>query len=325
MVLRSVGPSRPRLGSAPPAGGYRWIYLDGVSDDGASALTLIAMLGSVFSPHYAAARARRPDADPLEHCAMNVAIYGASRNAWCLTERARSEVALSSDELRIGTSGARWAGDTLEFDLDERTAPFGGRVRGKVSFRPAGWTALAAGLDRPGHHAWLPIAPSGRVTVELQSPGLRFEGHGYLDSNEGTCGLEDSFRAWTWTRATGTDGTSLVSYDTQERSGVELATCLLVDRAGTPQEREPLAWHALPSTWWGIERRIRGDAGHSPVLLRTLESTPFYSRSLVAVRAGGRDSVAVHETLSADRFRTPWVQFLIPFRMRGPGRKEARP
>jgi carotenoid 1,2-hydratase len=59
-----------------PSGGYAWWYVDALSDDGAHALTLIAMLGNVFSPFYARARAQGGPADPLAHCTMNVALYG---------------------------------------------------------------------------------------------------------------------------------------------------------------------------------------------------------------------------------------------------------
>ena len=39
-------------------GGYLWWYLDGLSDDGQWAITLIAFVGTVFSPAYFRARAR---------------------------------------------------------------------------------------------------------------------------------------------------------------------------------------------------------------------------------------------------------------------------
>ena len=34
-----------------PPGGYLWWYLDALSDDGRSGITVIALLGSVFSPY----------------------------------------------------------------------------------------------------------------------------------------------------------------------------------------------------------------------------------------------------------------------------------
>lgn len=37
--------------AAVPSGGYRWWYLDGLSDDGRHGLTIIGFAGSVFSPY----------------------------------------------------------------------------------------------------------------------------------------------------------------------------------------------------------------------------------------------------------------------------------
>ena len=62
-------------------GGYAWWYVDALSADRRHGLTVIALLGSVFSPYYARARRRDPAADPLQYCAMNVALYGDTRIA----------------------------------------------------------------------------------------------------------------------------------------------------------------------------------------------------------------------------------------------------
>ena len=40
--------------------GYAWWYIDALSDDGKQGLTIIAFIGSVFSPYYAWARRRGP-------------------------------------------------------------------------------------------------------------------------------------------------------------------------------------------------------------------------------------------------------------------------
>ena len=42
-----------------------------MSDDGGDALTVIAFVGSAFSPYY-----RRSRGDPDNHCALNVVLYG---------------------------------------------------------------------------------------------------------------------------------------------------------------------------------------------------------------------------------------------------------
>ena len=81
-------------------GGYAWWYLDALSDDGRHGITVIAFIGSVFSPYYARARRRAGSAgaDPLNHCAVNVALYnrgaGGARGGqrWAMTERGHGQV-----------------------------------------------------------------------------------------------------------------------------------------------------------------------------------------------------------------------------------------
>ena len=46
-------------------------------------------------------------------------------------------------------------------------------------------------------------------------------------------------------------------------------------------------------------------------LRETLEDTPFYSRSRIEVPGG----LAVHESLDLDRFSSPVVRAMLPFRM----------
>jgi hypothetical protein len=77
--MRALG---PHFDHPVTPGGYAWWYVDALSDDGHHGLTIIAMIGSVFSPYYARQR-RRGKADPLNHCGLNVAsmVAGASAGA----------------------------------------------------------------------------------------------------------------------------------------------------------------------------------------------------------------------------------------------------
>lgn len=52
-----------------------------------------------------------------------------------------------------------------------------------------------------------------------------------------------------------------------------------------------------------------------PVLLATLEDTPFYTRNHIELTHEGERCEAYHESLSLDRFTHPVVQMMLPFRM----------
>ena len=73
----------------------------------------------------------------------------------------------------------------------------------------------------------------------------------------------------------------------------------------------------LSTTGWRIARHVRAEPqeGVAPRVLRTLEDTPFYARSLVQARLCGQSVQAMHETLDARRFASPVVQALLPWRM----------
>ena len=44
------------FGDSVPANGYRWWYLDALSDDARYGIAIIGFVGSVFSPYYFSAR-----------------------------------------------------------------------------------------------------------------------------------------------------------------------------------------------------------------------------------------------------------------------------
>lgn len=165
-----------------------------MSDDGRSALSVIAMLGSVFSPFYAAARARLPAAaDPLAHVALNVALYTREKSWWALTERGRRSLSRSPDALVLGPSALRWEGGSLVVNLAERTAPLPRRLEGRIRLFPEEASGEATILDGAGRHRWVTIAPVARAEVELAHPSLRWSGPAYMDANGGDEGLERAF------------------------------------------------------------------------------------------------------------------------------------
>ncbi|UXH78581.1 carotenoid 1,2-hydratase [Roseateles amylovorans] len=292
------------------------------------ALTLIAFIGSVFSPYYAWARRRQGEgqAAAQAHCALNVSLYrrapGARRFArlWAMTERGTEALQQDATRLQIGPSQLTWQSDgRLQIDIDECTVPWPRRLRGRVLLQPGALPGRAFALDAQAHHHWQPISPGAQVTVDFSAPDCHWTGHAYLDANHGSRPLARDFHSWQWQRSSQPDGRTLVLYDVQPLAGPRHTLSLAIDADGrvSPQPLQPP--QGLPDTAWQMRRHTRGH--RPPELLATLESGPFYCRSLLLDRDSGDHrgidggTVAVHESLSLQRFEQPWVQALLPFRM----------
>jgi carotenoid 1,2-hydratase len=296
-----------------PSDGYAWWYLDALSDDGQHGITLIAFIGSVFSPYYAWAR-RRGAADPTRHCAVNVALYGPSA-LWAMTERGAAALRRDRDHLTIGPSELRWDGDGLTVHINEYGSPIPRPIRGTIRLMPSAVESRTMALDPAGRHVWRPIAPCARVEVALTAPALYWAGPGYLDTNRGARPLEADFRRWDWSRARTADG-ALVQYDVEScvpSSDRRLA--MRYRRTGGVEDIAPLPSRDLPLTGWRVRRRIGGVPGFEPKVIETLEDTPFYARSIIQTGFPDGPVTAMHESLSLDRFAAPWVQAMLPFRM----------
>jgi carotenoid 1,2-hydratase len=169
-------------------------------------------------------------------------------------------------------------------------------------------------LDGRRLHRWWPTAPRCRIEVAMERPALRWRGTGYHDTNAGDRALEDDFARWDWSRGASRDG-GIVLYDVEGRERTT-TIAVRVDRTGRSHDFAPPARTALPRTLWGLERKARSEDASGPRVAETLEDTPFYARSVVSARLLGESVTSVHESLSLDRFRTAWVQTLLPFRMR---------
>ena len=295
-------------------GGYVWWYLDAFSDDGHYGLTIILFIGSVFSPYYALAR-RRGAAEPRNHVAVNVALYGRSHRRWAMTERARPALSQSADSLQIGPSLARWENDALIVELDEVAVPIPRRIKGRIRLTPKAVTEHCFGLDRALRHQWWPIAPTARVEVSLEQPGLRWSGDGYLDSNEGSEPLEAGFRRWNWSRAHLSDGSAALLYEPVQRDGTESLLALKIDRQGGIETFDAPPRVRLPRTFWRVGRETRAEAAGMPKVVDTLEDTPFYSRSSLSTSLIEPSVLAMHESLCLDRFDNKLVQLMLPVRM----------
>ena len=271
----------------------------------------------MFSPYYAWARGRTADAaaDPLNHCAVNVALYGAAGKRWAMTERGARRVKRSASSLQIGPSSMVWDGNALSLQIDEVTAPWPSRIRGTVRLHPSALMNESYALDTAGRHRWWPIAPCARVEVELSQPGLRWSGAAYLDSNQGDAPLEHDFVRWDWSRAALSGQRTAVLYDVTRREGAPLSLAMVFDPNGGVQRFEAPPHAALAAAMWRVERGTRSDPGSVARVTETLEDAPFYARSVVNARLLGEPVTAMHESLSLDRFSSPWVRALLPFRM----------
>jgi carotenoid 1,2-hydratase len=231
-----------------------------------------------------------------------------------MTERRRTALQRDDNVLSIGPSCLAWEHDALTVRFDEVTAPLPRRVRGTIRLYPSALTGAAFSLDADGRHIWRPLAPRARVEVELDDPACRWRGNGYFDMNVGSEPLERGFSAWDWSRAHLPDDT-LIFYDVTRRVGAPLELALRISPNGDVAHTAPTPRAALPPTGWRVPRTARGSTADPPRVLRTLEDTPFYSRSMLSGRYGGEPAEIFHESLSLDRLRSPIVRAMLPFRM----------
>ncbi len=301
---------RPFFNLDVPPNGYAWWYVDGISDDGARAVSVIGFIGSVFSPWYAWSGRR----DPANHCCINVATYGPG-GRFTMTDRGRSAMRQTASRLEVGPSMMRWEGDQLIIDINEISSlPIVSRVRGQIRVIPSALTTVEMLLTDDGAHVWRPFAPTATVEVELEAPGWQWTGHGYFDANFGTRALEQDFRYWTWGRfPTGSGSTCF--YDATRLDGSELARAIRFDADGgaeviTPPDRAPFA-----RSLWAVKRETRADPGYRPRQVKNMLDAPFYSRSAVRTKIDGEETVGVHEALDLTRFRSPLLKPMLAVRV----------
>jgi carotenoid 1,2-hydratase len=231
-----------------------------------------------------------------------------------MTERGHNSLRRSADRLEIGSSAMQWDGVSLTIDIDEVTVPLPSRLRGTVTVRPRALTGVVYDLDAGGKHRWQPIAPLSDVVVDLQSPGLRWCGSGYFDHNNGDEPLDAAFRSWTWSRFDRGDH-ARIFYDVVEADGAERSLSLRANASGTVEAGAPIGYRPLPNGLWGVKRSVPTDGSMTPVLVRSMEDAPFYTRSTIRSGIDGAEATGVHESLSLKRATAPIVRMMLPFRM----------
>lgn len=232
-----------------------------------------------------------------------------------MTERGRRRMRRDAREFRVGPSRLRWDGQALEVDIDEVAVPWPYRVRGRVRLVPQALSRFVTALDTGGRHRWGPIAPCSRIEVEFDQPALRWQGHAYLDSNEGDEPIDRPFRHWDWARATLADGSTAVIYDVRPKQGEDrvIAQRFAPDGHAEPFDAPPR--HPLPRTAWWLARTMRSEPQAPARLAASLEDTPFYARATVATTLLGEPTLALHETLDLPRVTSLPVRLMLPWRM----------
>jgi carotenoid 1,2-hydratase len=292
-------------GGPPPlptrSGAYRWLYAD--MQAGPVTVVCIFMIGALFSPRYAVA-ARR-GAPPLAHAAVNCCVYRDGRRlAWAFTEWAGARA--TADALAIGRSTWTWTADGVAIEVAERTAPWGAPLRARIRLRAETAAAAALTLDAAGRHRWQAAMPRAHATVELPFLGVRAEGVGYHDGNDGDVPLGGDLRGWTWARVHDARRTTIAYHlpAPAETIVVEAASSDVTLR------RVPPAPAPTRRTRWGLavpQRLAVGD--HALVPDALLESSPFYAR--LEQRGGG-----IAEVADFRRFHQRRIRWMAYFRMR---------
>ncbi|MFM7801504.1 MAG: carotenoid 1,2-hydratase, partial [Limnohabitans sp.] len=260
-------------------------------------------------------RRQHAHANPEDHCALNIALYSKEARRWTMTERGARHCHRNQQQFTIGPSQWRMEGDTMVIDMDEVAVPWPHRVSGQVRLQADQWFNFSTPIDSHGKHRWGPLAPSARITVDLQNPSQRWQGQAYLDSNEGDEPIHHACHEWDWSRALLKDGSTAVIYDIQGKAGQQgdrlLALRFVPD--GSVQTFEAPPRQAMPPTLWRIQRRMRSE---SPArVIEQLEDTPFYQRALLQSELLGETVHSFHETLYVPRLVSPVVQAMLPWRM----------
>nr|WP_284739312.1 carotenoid 1,2-hydratase [Rhizobium sp. CG5] len=240
-----------------------------------------------------------------------------------MTERGQASLSRDAQRLAIGDSAIELCGETLVIRFAETALPWPGHsawpkaISGTIEIAPDTNCREVFSLDHEGHHLWSPRMPRARATIACAAlPGGGWQGRAYHDMNFGDRPIEQDFIGWDWARGSdGAEGDTVIFYDAKLRSGERRRLAL---RSAGAQGLEPIAMpqrRALPKAFWGVRGGIACDAQEQPKMVRRLEDSPFYTRSLVETVLNGRPLAMVHETLDCRRLSNPLVRLMLPLRM----------
>ena len=300
----------PNFALEVPSPGYAWWYVDGISDGGDRAISIIGFIGSVFSPWYRWSGRR----DPHNNVCINVATYGPG-GRFTMTDRGRSALRQTENSFTVGPSSLHWNGDSLTIDINEIGAPpLVSRVRGQITLTPRAMTSVELALTEDESHLWRPFAPVSDIDVNLEASGWQWSGHGYFDANFGTRALEADFNHWTWGRFPTKTGATCF-YDATRRDGSALEAAIRFDVHGNSRRITPPPTSKMRRSLWAVRRETRCDQGFLPYQVKPMLDAPFYNRAMVRTRLDGECTTGVYEALDLTRFRMPLLQPMIALRV----------
>ena len=282
--------------------------MDGISDDGSMAISIIAFIGSVFSPWYSWSGRKNPH----NHCSLNVVTYG-KRGRWTMTERKEKSIGLDANNFQIGPSNICWNGKSLDINFKEITIPHLDSLEGTISIYPEYITDIEVLLKPDGTHIWRPFAPISRIKVETNKKGWKWEGNAYLDGNFGTRALEQDFSYWTWSRLPCKEG-SIAFYDANRRKGKPLSVSLKFYSDGLVKEMIAPPETQLSRSLWAVQRKTRSDIDYKPKQIKHMLDAPFYTRSGIKTKIYGEEMIGVHEALDLN-LEAEFFNLLIPFNL----------
>ena len=95
--------NEPNFNLDVPPNGYAWWYIDGVEPNSGQAISIIAFIGSVFSPWYKWSGRKQPQ----NNVCLNVATYG-KKSRFTMTDRGKSALIQEPHKLTIGPSCLIW-------------------------------------------------------------------------------------------------------------------------------------------------------------------------------------------------------------------------
>jgi carotenoid 1,2-hydratase len=315
----------PWARAAATPGGYVWWYVDALSPSG-DGLVCIFFAGSVFSPDYAARLGRGERALPGEHAAVNLALYrGGRRVAWVMSEY--GSLVATEARVAVGRSELWRDGGAFRIRLHERSAPLRLPVEGSIEAEPEAGAMAPGIISAAGGgatHGWQVLAPRARVRARFRRPAFALDGVGYVDRNWGDGRLEDAFARWSWARFHGPRRTTIV-YALVDRDGRRRAfsaEAAAGDEGGAPVEETPAPEGGTRRAAWGLTLPLGFGAG-APERLRVapdelLEQAPFYARYRARLVERGLpvEALGMGEHLDLDRFRSPFIRFLLRYKMR---------